>query len=168
MQAGNGSRDIVIAAGAPRRSVDDGAMLDQWRAEFLAVPGTGHLKVAMLPSDDGPATQLARRVAADPSDARLHVARVNHHVLAEEGDQVYAALVDAFLAFGPSGVGLRRRLLEGARRLVGVQRAAFLDRHVADGLTPSTPLPYCPGSVLSCGVTGSTDLVRVAVPGGSP
>lgn len=158
----------MLTADAPRRVADSGAALDQWRSEFLAVPGTGHLRVAMLPSDDSPATQLARRVAADPTDARLHVARVNHHVLADDANQVYAALVDAFLAFGTAGVGLRRRLLEGARRLVGVQRAAFLDKHVATGLSPSTPFPYCPGSVLSCGATGSTDLVRVATPGGTP
>ena len=167
MQSGTGSRDLVVQPGAPRRAAEpDGAALNQWRSEYLAVPGTGHLKVALLPSDDSAGTQLARRVAADPGDDRLHVARVNHHVLAEEADAVYAALVDAFLAFAASGQGLRHRLLEGGRRLIGSQRAGFLDRHVATGLTPATPFPYCPGSMLSRGVTGSTDLVRVAVPGG--
>lgn len=161
MEAGKGSRDIVWPVGAPRRPQGAGdTTLQRWREEHLSVPGTGHLRVAGLPSDDDTANQLARRVAGDPGDARLHVARVNHHVLAEEGDAVYAALIDAFLAFGTSGAGLRQRLLEGGRRLIGAPRAAFLDRHVEHGLRPSSAFPHCPGSMLSQGVTGSTDLVR--------
>ena len=163
MKSGDGSRDIVNNSAVPRRSSGkDEAALADWRAEHLAVPGTGHLRVAVITGDDSLSTQLARRVAADPGDARLHVARVNHHVLAEDGDEVFAALVDAFLAFGASGTGLRQRLLEGGRRLIGPQRSGLLDRCVNSGLQPKTPFPHCRGSVLSRGVTGSTDLVRVA------
>jgi hypothetical protein len=156
----NGSRDIVRRSGVSLRSDDRAAeQREQWRAEHLAVPGTGHIHVEMLPSDDDLAVQLARRVMGDPTDARLHVARVNHHFLADQPDEVFAALVDAFYAFGPGAGGLRGRLLNGVRRQIGAERARQLDAAVADGLRPSSPA-WCPGSMLSCGVTGSTDIVR--------
>jgi len=156
-----GSRDIVRRAGAPAMVADTSSgQREQWRAEHLAIPGTGHIHFTALPSEDDVADQLARRVAGDPTDARLHVARVNHHVLALDADRVFAAVVDAFFAFGPTGAGLRARLLNGVRRLIGAERAAFLDAAVANGLTAKSSLPWCPGSMLSNGVTGVTDIVR--------
>ncbi|MEQ1700771.1 MAG: hypothetical protein ABMA25_11710, partial [Ilumatobacteraceae bacterium] len=80
----NGIRDIVRRSGVSLLSDDRAAQArEQWRAEHLAVPGTGHIHIEALPSDDNVAVQLARRVMGDPTDARLHVARVNHHFLAE-------------------------------------------------------------------------------------
>jgi hypothetical protein len=35
---------------------------------------------------------------------------------------------------------------------------------VATGLTPSSSLPFCPGSMLSQGVTGITEIVRRPAP----
>jgi len=161
MADGAGSRDIVRRAGAAAAAVDNAAgMREQWRAEHLAIPGTGHIHFTALPSEDDVADQLARRVAGDPTDARLHVARVNHHVLANDPDRIFAALVDAFFAFGPTGAGLRARLLNGVRRQIGAERAAFLDGAVSQGLTARSSLPWCPGSMLSNGVTGVTDIVR--------
>ena len=65
-----------------------------------------------------------------------------------------------FFAFGASGVGLRTRLLGGCRRQIGPDRVALLTPFVATGLTPSSSIPHCPGSMLSQGVTGITDIVR--------
>lgn len=155
------TRDIVRRVGHVRTNEHADEQRRQWRAQHLAVPGTGRIRFDALPSDDGLADQLARRVAGDPTDARLHVARVNHHVLNEDPDGVYAALVDLFFAFGPTGVGLRTRLLNGARRIIGPQRTALLERHLATGFAPRTSLPLCPGSMLSNGVTGETELVRL-------
>jgi hypothetical protein len=172
MATTSGSHDIVRRVGTTISNADHNAeQRDQWRTEHLSVPGTGHIHFTALPSDDDLAGQLARRVAGDPSDARLHVARVNHHVVENEPDAIYAALVDAFFAFGPSGVGLRTRLLDGCRRQIGSDRAAQLAPMVATGLSPSSSLPFCAGSMLSRGVTGSTDIVRrtnpfAAQPGG--
>ncbi len=160
METEGGSRDIVRCFGATRPVDLAEEQRQQWRAEYLAIPGTGHIHFTALPSEDSVADQLARRVAQDPTDARLHVARVNHHVIAEDGDQIYAALVDAFFAFGASGKGLRERLLNGARRQIGAQRAALLEPFVATGLGVRTSLPLCAGSMLSNGVTGETDIVR--------
>ena len=86
---------------------------------------------------DSVAGQLARRVAGDPTDARLHVARVNHHIVEDEPDGIFAALVDVFFAFGDSGAGLRARLLDGARR----QIEALAPWDFAGGGTP-TANPY--------------------------
>jgi hypothetical protein len=157
-----GRRDIVRRIGgpaAPAAAAVGDTTLRAWRAEHLAVPGTGRIRFEPLPSDDDVAHQMARRVAQDPDDARLHVARVNHHVLARDADGVYAALLDMYLAFGPSGAGLRARLLNGARQLIGPQRAAVLDRTTGTGLAYRTPTPPSSGSMLSHGVTGSTDIV---------
>jgi hypothetical protein len=158
-----GRREIVRrigAAAAPAVTAAGEDALQAWRAEHLAVPGTAHIHFQLLPSDDDLAHQMARRVAQDPDDARVHVARINHHVLHRDPDGTYGALVDLYLAFGPSAAGLRSRLLNGARQLVGQPRAAVLDRATTTGLAPRTPLPPCPQSMLGTGVTGSTDLVR--------
>ncbi len=160
MENEGGSTDIVRMLGAVRTSDRLDEQHQQWRAEHLSIPGTGHIHFVALPSEDSISDQLARRVAHDPGDARLHVARVNHHVLSEDAEQVYAALVDVFYAFGASGKGLRERLLNGARRLIGPARVALLEPYLATGLTLRTPLPLCTGSMLSHGVTGDTDLVR--------
>jgi len=169
MAEGAGSHDIVRRVGVAATAVDTaGAMREQWRAEHLAIPGTGHIHFTALPSEDDVADQLARRVAGDPTDARLHVARVNHHVLANDPDRIFAALVDAFFAFGPTASGLRGRLLNGVRRQIGAERAAFLDGAVAKGLTARSSLPWCPGSMLSNGVTGVTEIVRPRLHGGVP
>lgn len=157
-----GRRDLVrrLGATAPAVASAGDASLRAWREEHLAVPGTGRVRFVALPSGDDVAHQMARRVAGDPADARLHVARVNHHLLHREADELYGALVDLFLAFGPAGAGLRARLLDGARQLIGHPRAAMLDRAVANGLTPATPMPPSRHSMLSAGVTGSTEIVR--------
>jgi len=160
MDTSSGTRDIVRQLGVATTSERADEQRELWRAEHLAIPGTGHIHFDALPSEDDVSDQLARRVAQDPTDARLHVARVNHHVLRDEPDGIYAALVDAFFAFGTSGSGLRSRLLGGARRQIGPQRAAILEPFVDTGLTARSSLPLCPGSMLSNGITGETEIVR--------
>jgi hypothetical protein len=158
-----GRREIVRrigAAAAPAVTAAGEDALQAWRTEHLAVPGTAHIHFQSLPSDDDVAHQMARRVAQDPDDARVHVARINHHVVHRDADGAYGALVDLYLSFGPSAAGLRARLLNGARQLVGQSRAAVLDRATATGLTPRTPIPPCPQSKLGTRVTGNTDVVR--------
>lgn len=160
MESASGSRDIVRRAGMASTAERVDEQREQWRAEHLAIPGTGHIHFDALPSDDDISDQLARRVAQDPADARLHVARVNHHVLDDNPDRLYAAVVDVFFAFGPTGKGLRERLLNGARRQIGPQRAALLEPYLESGLTARSSLPLCPGSMLSNGITGETEIVR--------
>ncbi|NMD26121.1 MAG: hypothetical protein GYA65_18270, partial [Actinobacteria bacterium] len=64
------------------------------------------------------------------------------------------------------GRGLRSRLLEGARRQIGATRAALLQAALDSGLRPKSSLPWVAGSMLSNGVTGSTDIVRPVAVGG--
>jgi hypothetical protein len=158
-----GRRDLMRRVGgpaAPAATAASDVTMRAWRAEHLAVPGTGRVRFVPLPSTDDIAHQMARRVAQDPDDARLHVARLNHHLLARDADGAYGALLDLYLAFGSTGGGLRSRLLNGARQLIGPQRAAALDRATASGLAASAPMPASPASMLSRGVTGSTEIVR--------
>lgn len=160
MDSSSGTRDIVRRLGVVNAIDRVDEQREMWRAEHLAIPGTGHIQFNALPSEDDLSDQLARRVAQDPTDARLHVARVNHHLLRDEPDGIYAALVDVFFAFGPTGTGLRTRLLSGARRQIGAERAAVLDPYVATGFSARSSLPFCPGSMLSNGATGATEIVR--------
>ncbi len=158
-----GTRDIVrrtdLSAAVAAAAAADASM-EQWRAEHLAVPGTGRIHVEPLPSEDDVTHQLSRRVAQDPTDARLHVARINHHVVRLDSDGAFAALVDLYLAFGPSAAGLRSRLLNGAHQLIGPERTTALEARTATGLVVKDPMPVCTGSMLSAGVTGETDIVR--------
>lgn len=157
----NGSRDIVRRVGAAAVTVDrTAAERAQWREEHLAIPGTGHIHFTALPSEDDLADQLARRVAGDPLDARLHVSRVNHHVLHDDRDRAYGAIVDVFLAFGSGAFGLRSRLFNGVRRMIGSDRARVLDGYLEKGLRLDSPVPWCPGSMLCSGATGETSIVR--------
>ena len=160
-----GSRDIVRRAGVAAVTVDRTATeRAQWREEHLAIPGTGHIHFAALPSEDDLADQLARRVAGDPLDARLHVSRINHHVLHDDRDRAYGAVVDVFLAFGREAYGLRSRLFNGVRRLIGSDRARMLEGFLDTGLRPDNSVSWCPGSMLSSGATGVTDIVRRSEP----
>ncbi|MDO8391366.1 MAG: hypothetical protein Q7V57_12855 [Actinomycetota bacterium] len=161
MDSSSGTRDIVRQVGVTNATDRIDEQRELWRAEHLAIPGTGHIQFNALPSDDDVSAQMARRVAQDPTDARLHVARVNHHLLRDEPNGLYAALVDVFFAFGPTGAGLRSRLLGGARRQIGAERAALLDPYVDTGLTARSSLPFCPGSMLSNGITGETAIVSL-------
>ena len=169
MEEATGTRDIVRrpGGGAPTAGSVGNEALRQWREEHLAVPGTSRIHFMASPSDDEIGDQMSRRVAHAPTDARVHVARVNHHVLERDSDAVYAALVDLFLAFGEGGHGLRARLLDGGRQLIGAQRAGALDAAVATGLSPKVAVPQCSGSVLSRGVTGNTDIVRLVSSAGA-
>lgn len=130
------------------------------RPGFLArVPGTTLFRFDVKPGTDDVATHLTRRVAADPTDARVHVSRVNHHIARKEADLAFGALVDAFYALGARAGGLRARLLAGARDLIGPARAALLEAAVDTGLSPSSRMASCPGSILCRGITGATDIV---------
>lgn len=149
------SARIVERTGAPPPPVKPSAGF------HAGVPGTTLFRFDVQPGTDDVATHLTRRVAADPTDARVHVSRVNHHIARREADLAFGALVDAFYALGPRASGLRARLLTGARDLIGPARASILEAAVDGGLTPSSRMASCRGSILCRGITGATDIVAL-------
>ena len=95
METEGGSRDIVRCFGATRPVDLAEEQRQQWRAEYLAIPGTGHIHFTALPSEDSVADQLARRVKfADLADncdpERLAVLRAADPHTAERLQVKYA------------------------------------------------------------------------------
>jgi hypothetical protein len=102
---------------------------------------------------------LSSSVARDPLDLESHTRRILLALRLTDGDRLMAALVDLFLAVGPRGMGLRRRLLDLAAPQLESEDALFLRDHLASGLPVGTPLPPgCP-SVLDVSLLGRRDMV---------
>ncbi len=126
---------------------------------FQFVPGA-----RLAPWDDiDPAAAwrcLQGQVARDSLDLEAHVRRV---LLAQHlgaADRLFSALVDLFLALGPRGVELRRRMLDEAAPLLDAEDAHFLRAHLEVGLAPGTPLPAGSSSVLDASVWGTRTLAQ--------
>ncbi|MEO8296185.1 MAG: hypothetical protein ABI574_00100 [Burkholderiales bacterium] len=121
-------------------------------------------------SQVGPARgRLQRaRLVRDPLDLATHVARVLQecHAALEGGDAaaqegaLFDALLDVFLALGPSGPELRAGLLARARPWLAPDHHAYLARHLGSGLGPYTALPAASQAVLGRGLIGAIALVR--------
>lgn len=110
------------------------------------------------------ADYLAHAVAAAPGNLLRHTQRVFHHYGQNDQDGLYAALLDLFIALGHKGSVLRRRLLNGARNRLRKDCHTRLGRWLNSGCAPAwAELPPIRQSVLSPGITGSLNLVRVSV-----
>lgn len=97
-------------------------------------------------------------VARDPGDLRSHIRRIFLAYEYGPAGDLFAALVDLFIALGCKGAYLKRRMLENSK--------ARLDRHVYEllrGQVSAGPgpveLPFVPGSLLSQGIEGSLKCV---------
>jgi hypothetical protein len=102
---------------------------------------------------------LCHCVARDPSDLRSHVRRILLHLEDSQAIDLYAALVDLFIALGHRGFELRRRMLNMSRSLLKPHQHDVLSEALVTGLDPIS-VPTVPGSVLSRGIVGSLDMVK--------
>ncbi len=113
---------------------------------------------------DDIADYLAYSVAAAPDNLLRHTQRIFHHYRLNDYDGLYAALLDLFVALGQRGHELRRRLLNGARTRLRRDCYACLDHWLRSELVPHwNELPLVNRSVLTPGIVGLLDLVRVSV-----
>jgi hypothetical protein len=113
---------------------------------------------------DDIADYLAHSVAAAPDNLLRHTQRIFHHYRLNDHDGLYAALLDLFVALGRRGHKLRRRLLNGARNRLRRDCYARLDQWLRSELVPHwNELPLANRSVLTPGIVGLLDLVRVSV-----
>lgn len=95
-------------------------------------------------------------VARHPHDLERHALRIRS---AQTPGEAYGALVDLFIATAPMHAKLRQLALdEHGALLDDAQRAALADA-AADGLTPASPIPACPDSLFTAGVTSGLRLV---------
>lgn len=109
--------------------------------------------------DDVDDARLDRLVAVGSVDVRVHLQRVNRDIARRDAEGAYGALVDLFIALGPSVAEVRNRALYWARDVLAPHHYDALSAHVEQGLSPATPMPATLRSVRSRGVTGSTSLV---------
>ncbi|CAL1239228.1 conserved protein of unknown function [Candidatus Methylocalor cossyra] len=100
-------------------------------------------------------------ITRQPSDLRSHVRRIFLAYEFESRADLYAALIDLFLALGRHGHPLRTRLLELAKPRLEEGQYAFLRQSLGTGLSIS-PACNVTGSLLSQGVAGHTNLIKPA------
>jgi len=138
---------------------DEAGALGRRIEEAARIPGTARLRTERQNSDDSEADALARRVARDPADTRVHVERINMALADGDADVAYGALVDLFIALGSRGSGVRQRMAGGVRFLIGEERYQAVVAHLDEGLAANDPLPPAASSVLSTGVCGRREVV---------
>lgn len=113
-------------------------------------------------SDELMAEHLAHTIAATPANLLCHTRRIYFFFDRLDGDGLYSALVDLFLALGDKGAALRRRLLNGSRERLDPEqfRALWRWQH-KDSPVAEKDRPAASQSVLSQGITGIRKLVQV-------
>ncbi|CAN5220174.1 hypothetical protein BH09ACT11_BH09ACT11_07570 [soil metagenome] len=87
---------------------------------------------------------LEQQILDGTATVKVHLDRVNLHVGAGDADRTYGALVDLFIATGPSASEVRSRALHWSRAIITAYHrdalAARLDRPVGSGVgLPSSP-----------------------------
>ncbi len=119
---------------------------------------------ANVPVDAGlMAEHFAHAVAASPSDLLRHTQRIFFLYQQFDSDGLYSALYDLFVALQDKGIRLRKRLLQGSRDRLQQEQYAVLSLWLAQGeprKKEGFPLPN--QSVLSRGITGVRDIIKVS------
>ncbi|MDD3608430.1 MAG: hypothetical protein PHI49_01595 [Halothiobacillaceae bacterium] len=103
---------------------------------------------------------LCHLVLARPSALRTHVQRVLLLIHVGDGASLYGALVDLFIVLANKGEHLKQRMLNKATPLLSRTAAAYLRRHIRNGIPPCDPaLSRARSSVLRLGYEGRYDIV---------
>lgn len=104
---------------------------------------------------------LAQQITLHPRQLQLHVQRIVLH--AEQGSttQLGGAMTDLFIALGHAGFALRQRLLNATQSRLPTKLTTFLQAHLRQPLTATTPLPLAlPWARLSLGISGVSELIH--------
>jgi hypothetical protein len=110
--------------------------------------------------DCGYLRHLEERIQRNPRDLHAHVERVLLRESRSDGVELFAALIDLFIALGPGGRALRSRLLNRAAPRLTSDQHTFLDAHLDTPLQADAPGAAVPGACLSRPVEGTTLIVR--------
>lgn len=103
---------------------------------------------------------LDREVARAPGQLTRHVQRVLLHVRTRNVELLPAALIDAFIALGPVGAPLKRRLLAHALPLLESTQRRWLEAALRTGVSREDPRAAVSGSMLSRCVIGRLDYIE--------
>ncbi|MCG8426238.1 MAG: hypothetical protein MI754_02630 [Chromatiales bacterium] len=103
---------------------------------------------------------LTHEIVRSPKNLRLHVQRINLYRRGKNTSGVYGALLDLFIVLGNRGDDLRKRMLNVSKSILAEEHIAVLSNKIAEGLDFKTAVPASPYSILSKGVSGTSDLVE--------
>ena len=102
---------------------------------------------------------LVKAIALTPNDLRLHTQRLYHQIELKDNAAIYGALVDLFISLGAKGLPIKKRMLNLAKPFLSQKEITFIRTH-AGLITPETPIPPSPHSILSLGYTGTHVLLK--------
>ncbi len=80
---------------------------------------------------------LAFRVARRPGDLESHLRRIRVNTSRGDPEATWGAVVDLFIALGPCGLALRRRVLEQTTAILGPERTRRLGQRLVSGIQAS-------------------------------
>lgn len=117
------------------------------------------------------AIHLSHCIARNPKDLRSHVRRIFLEIARNNGQGLFAALLDLFIALGARGLRLRQRMLNISEELLTEDQINSLGENLLRGMVPAG-IPGVQGSILGQGMignhalvtSGSTDRSRVRDP----
>lgn len=98
------------------------------------------------------------RIARDPQDLRSHVRRIFLNYEHGQAADLFAALLDLFIALHNKGASLRGRLLESSRAKLDSEAYRLLRATLPDGMV-AAKAPFVPGSFLCQGAEGALQCV---------
>jgi hypothetical protein len=104
---------------------------------------------------------LEHKVVREPSDLRSHVQRIYLYSRMKDGDGLYGALLDLFIALNSKGYFIRKRMLSHAEYLINNEQFNALNRKLEAGVLATDPMPLSGCSVLSRGLIGTDKFISV-------
>ncbi len=102
---------------------------------------------------------LEYRVTRNPLYLHSHVQRIYLYRQVENGDALYGALLDLFIALNTKGFEIRQRLLFESKCYLDSHHFDVLYRQLKNGVDASSVLPLSQYSRLSKGLIGTIDLL---------
>jgi len=101
---------------------------------------------------------LEHNVTRNPLYLRSHVQRIYLYRKIKNGDALYGALLDLFIALNTKGFEIRQRLLFESKCYLDPHHFNVLYERLGNGINASTVLPLSYYSRLSKGLIGTIDL----------
>jgi len=102
---------------------------------------------------------LEYKVTRNPLYLRSHVQRIYLYRKIKNGDALYGALLDLFIALNTKGFEIRQRLLFESKYYLDSYHFNVLYQRLGNGINASSVLPLSQYSRLSKGLTGTIDLL---------
>jgi len=102
---------------------------------------------------------LEHKVTRNPLYLRSHVQRIYLYKQVENGDALYGALLDLFIALNTKGFEIRQRLLFESKCYLDSHHFDVLYRQLGDGISASSVVPLSQYSRLSKGLIGTINLL---------